>query len=88
MRNNERIWIDVKRLRLERGWLQREAAGKLGVTRGYLSSVENDKRDISKKMIASIIKVFAVKFEDFCITREKPGQPNAHHQAGEPQHTV
>ena len=69
MRNHERIWIDVKRLRTEKGWLQREAAEKLGITRGHLSSIENDKRDISKQMIASIIKVFDVKLNDFSIMK-------------------
>ena len=70
MRNQEKIWIDVKKLRTERGWLQREAADRLGVTRGYLSAVENGKRSVSKKMITAIIRVFGVKLEDFCIKRE------------------
>ena len=62
-----KLWVDVKKLRLERGWLQKEAADKLGVTRSYLSYVENDRRGLSPKMIAAIINVFNLSLEDFMI---------------------
>ena len=67
MLNHEKLWIDVRKLRTERGWLQRETAEKLGVTRSHLSAVENGKRSISTKMITAIIRVFGVNVEDFCI---------------------
>ena len=69
MKDGQKAWIDVKKLRIEKGWLQREAAEKLGVSRPYLSAVENGKRDISLQMMASIIEVFEVKYEDFYANR-------------------
>jgi len=65
MKKQEELWIDVKKLRVERGWLQKEAAGELGVTRAHLSAVENRRRGISKNMLTAIIKVFNVRYEDF-----------------------
>jgi transcriptional regulator with XRE-family HTH domain len=65
------LWIDVKSLREKRGWLQREAAEQLGVSRGYLSTVETRKRGVSINMMTSIIKVFGVKYEDFHVETEK-----------------
>ncbi|MCL2702765.1 MAG: helix-turn-helix transcriptional regulator [Defluviitaleaceae bacterium] len=61
------VWIDVKELRTARGWLQWEAADKLGVTRAHLSAIENKKKGISIKLMTAIIKVFHVKYEDFTI---------------------
>jgi len=70
MRKHELLWIDAKKLRMERGWLQREAAEKIGVTRAHLSALENGKRDISTKMITSLIRTFNVKLENFIIKGE------------------
>ena len=65
MRKQNRLWIDVKKLRKERHWLQEEAAMELGVSRSYLSSIENGRRGISINMMEEIIRVFNVKYEDF-----------------------
>ena len=67
MQKQDKLWIDVKKLRTDRGWLQREAAEKLGITRSHLSAVENGKRSLSIKMVATIIKIFNVELEDFII---------------------
>jgi transcriptional regulator with XRE-family HTH domain len=64
-RSSMGIWIDVRALREERGWLQRQAAEELGVSRSYLSAVENCKRGISLRMMEAVIKTFGVKYEDF-----------------------
>jgi putative transcriptional regulator len=58
-------WIDLRKLRKERGWVQAKAADKLGVTREHVSAIENGRRGISMKMMATIIRVFGVKYEDF-----------------------
>jgi len=58
-------WIDLKKLREEKKWIQEEAAEKLGFTRSYLSAIENGRRGISIKVMEKIIKVFDVKYEDF-----------------------
>ncbi len=63
--NFEKAWIDLKKLRVDRGWRQRETAEKLGVSREYISAIENDKRGISMKMMGRIIRVFGVSYEDF-----------------------
>lgn len=60
-----RFQIDIKGLREGRGWLQGEAAEKLGVSRSYLSAIENSKRGISLNMMEAIIKVFDVTYGDF-----------------------
>jgi len=65
MQNKNKLWIDIRKLRQDRGWLQRETAKKLGVTRAYISSVENGRRGISMNMMLAIIRVFDVKYEDF-----------------------
>ena len=65
MLKRKKAWIDLKRLREERDWLQEEAAVKLGVSRSYLSLIENGKRGISINMMDTIIRVFHVEYEDF-----------------------
>ena len=65
MQKQEEPWIDVKKLREEKGWTQNEAAKKLGFSRCYLSLVEYRRRGISIKMMEQIIKIFKVKYEDF-----------------------
>jgi len=67
MKKQVTVWIDVKKLRTDRGWLQREAAEKLGVTRAHLSAVENRKKSVSITLMTAIIKVFNVKYDDFTI---------------------
>jgi len=65
MHKQRRPWINLRKLRIERQWLQSESAEKLGVSRSYLSAVENGKRAISINMMEAIISVFNVKYEDF-----------------------
>ncbi|MDR1687078.1 MAG: helix-turn-helix transcriptional regulator [Clostridiales bacterium] len=63
--NSNRAHINLKKLRTDRGWAQWETAEKLGVSREYISAVENGKRGISMSMMKAIIQVFGVKYEDF-----------------------
>jgi len=63
--NHRNPWIDIKKLRLKKGWTQNEAAEKLGCTRSHLSTVENGKRGFSKKMMYAITIIFDVNYEDF-----------------------
>jgi len=64
------VWIDIKKLRTDRGWLQWETAEKLGITRAHLSAVEHGKRNISMKLMTAIIRIFNVKYEDFITKAE------------------
>jgi transcriptional regulator with XRE-family HTH domain len=63
--NNRKARIDLKKLRTNRGWPQWKTAEELGVSREYISAVENGKRGISMSMMKAIIQVFGVKYEDF-----------------------
>ena len=65
MKGQKIMWIDLRNLRQMRGWRQQEAADKLGISRSYLSAIENRKRSVSINSMESIIKVFGVKYEDF-----------------------
>jgi len=65
MLKRSKMWIDLKKLRTERGWIQDETAEKLGISRSHLSAVENGKRGISINIMTAIISVFNVKYEDF-----------------------
>ncbi len=65
MKKERHARIDLRKLREERGWLQWEAADKLGISRSYLSGVENNKRGVSLSLMESIIRVFGIKYEDF-----------------------
>jgi len=65
-----KFYIDIKKLRTDRGWIQSEAAEMLGITRAHLSAVENGNRGISMNVMAAIIQVFNVKYEDFTITTD------------------
>ncbi len=58
-------WINVKALRLSRGWCQAETAERLGIGRAHLSMLENDKCGFSAKVIDAVIRVFNVKYENF-----------------------
>ena len=65
MVEHKKPWIDLKKLRQERGWLQRESAKKLGFSRSYIAEIESGKQDISTKMMYAIINVYGVQYEDF-----------------------
>jgi len=65
MQNDKSPWIDLKKLRKEKGWTQKDVADRLGFSRCYISAVETEKRGISIKLMGNIIKVFNVKYEDF-----------------------
>ena len=57
--------IDLKALRIKKGWSHMETAKKLGFCRTYYTDVENKRQGISKAMMRAIIQVFNVKYEDF-----------------------
>jgi transcriptional regulator with XRE-family HTH domain len=50
-------------LRSERSWSQKKLAEKLGISAPLLSEIENGERDVSKKVLAIILTVFAVNLE-------------------------
>jgi len=58
-------WIDLKGLRKERGWTQKEAAKELQFCRSYIAAVESKRQGISIEMMNAIIRVFGIRYEDF-----------------------
>jgi transcriptional regulator with XRE-family HTH domain len=68
--------MDLRKLRKEHGLTQSKAAEKLGVSREHLSALENGRRGISMQMMAAIIHVFGVKYEDFYQPAEESGADN------------
>ncbi len=61
----QKAWIDIKSLRINRGWSQLETAQRLGIARSYLSALENNKCGFSMQVVNSVIRVFGVRYEDF-----------------------
>jgi transcriptional regulator with XRE-family HTH domain len=64
IRSCKKPWIDVKALRVERGWLQRDTAERLGITRSHLSNIEHKRRSISTELMIAIILEFDIAWED------------------------
>ncbi len=60
-----KAWIDVRALRVSRGWIQDETAKKLGIARSHLSAIENNKCGITIQTMDAFIRVFGLKYEDF-----------------------
>jgi len=57
--------IDLRALRKSRSWTQVQTAAELGFCRTYISAIENGKQGISLNMMAAIVRVFGVMYEDF-----------------------
>ncbi len=67
--SERKLWIDLKKLRTERGWRQWETAEKLGLSRTYVSALENGRRGVSLSVMEAVIRVFGVGYEDFFNSR-------------------
>lgn len=55
----------LRQLRIQRGYSQEEFAGKCGLDRTYISSLERGKRNISLKNIESITIALDISFTKF-----------------------
>ena len=51
-------WLSEARRR--KGWRQRQAAARLGVSQGYLSLLENNRRPVSKRLLPKLQRQFGV----------------------------
>jgi len=74
MKGQKILWIDIRSLRQKKGWRQQETANKIGVSRSYLSAMENKRRGISANIMESIINIFGVRYEDFQRVEQKGGE--------------
>jgi transcriptional regulator with XRE-family HTH domain len=50
----------LKATRLNRGWTQQEAAGRLGVTQAYLSMLEEGRRNPSLDLVRKLMRVYGL----------------------------
>lgn len=55
--------------RLQKGWSQEQFAELLGTSSGYVSEMENSKRNISSDYIDHISKVFKIEPHELLIDR-------------------
>ena len=62
-------WIDLKKLRKERGWTQLQTANALGFCRSYISAVERGRQGFSIEMVNVIMGVFDIRYEEFYNSR-------------------
>lgn len=60
----KRFGVNVKTLRLEKGWSQEILARKSGLHRTYIGSIERNERNISLLNIERIAKALDVKIGD------------------------
>lgn len=59
----------IKQRRLTLGWTQETLATKAGISKGFLSDVENDKRNLSADTLLDLAKVLGLSL-DYLMTGE------------------
>lgn len=82
------VGLNVRRLRLQRGLSQEQAAFESGIAFNYLSGIETGKRNPSVKVLAGIAKALRVHLADFFAPippgyespKNLPRGKNVHHQ--------
>lgn len=63
------LGVRIKRRRTELGWTQDVLADKAGISKGFLSDVENSKRNVSADTLLDIAKVLGLSL-DYLMTGE------------------
>lgn len=66
----------IKKRRVELGWTQDQLAQKAGISKSFLSELENSKRSVSAENLLDIARVLAVSL-DFLMTGEASHEPLA-----------
>lgn len=66
----------IKERRLELGWTQDQLCQKAGISKGFLSDLENDKRSVSANNLLDIARALGVSI-DFLMTGEASEKPVA-----------
>lgn len=64
----------IKKRRTELGWTQDQLAQKAGISKSFLSELENSKRSVSADNLLDIARVLAVSL-DFLMTGEASHEP-------------
>lgn len=53
----------IKKRRMELGWTQDDLCKKAGISKGFLSDVENDKRNVSSENLLDIARALSVSLD-------------------------
>jgi transcriptional regulator with XRE-family HTH domain len=64
----------IKKRRVELGWTQDQLCQKAGISKGFLSDLENDKRSVSATNLLDIARALSVSL-DFLMTGEASEKP-------------
>ncbi len=67
MNTNQKIGQNILRLRKEKGLTQEQLANKAGISRRYLSDIENGKRKISLAILERIARVLDLSVGDYLV---------------------
>lgn len=81
MKNNIRV------LRAARRWSQAELAGRVGVSRNSINSIENGRFDPSLPLAFAIAEAFDCKIEDVFLRDPPQGEPHSSRSVQEPAAT-
>lgn len=60
----------LKQLRKQKRWTQKEAAKKLGLTQAYLSLLESGKRGLTNDLISGVVRVFRLPAVNLPVSRD------------------
>ena len=62
--NQIKIGKEIKKLRLSKGYTQKELASKIGVTTRYISDIEQDRSNASYDVLIKICNLFKVSLDE------------------------
>ena len=64
----------IRKRRQELGWTQEELSRKSGISKGFLSDVENGKRSVSAENLSEIAQVLGLSLDFLMKGEDPPGQ--------------
>ena len=67
MINNKNIGLQIKNLRVQRGWKQCDLADKMGLSRPAISNIESGKRSLTLATLKRVCEVFEIDISYFGI---------------------
>lgn len=67
MINNKKIGLQIKNLRVQRGWKQLDLADKMGLSRPAISNIESGKRSLTLATLKKVCEVFEIDISYFGI---------------------
>ena len=65
----------IRRRRLELGWTQEQLCQKAGISKGFLSDLENDKRSVSAENLLDIARALSLSLDYLMTGKASEEQP-------------